>query len=81
MNWKFWSKKPSRAPRIFEIPADKVQEILRLMDNHMRAPHASDREAKYLLWKAVMECVPEVAAGEWKVTTPNAFTVVIEEII
>ena len=78
MNWKFWQK-DEPALRHFEIPADKVQEIKRLLDVHNSLPGGQDFESHYVLWQAISKVIPETKQGLWTLKQPTALTAEVVE--
>jgi hypothetical protein len=78
-NFAFIPEEEPRTPIVLKIPADKVQEILRLRDNYGRIPRNEDSEAHYLLWKAIAEIYPCVRVGSWKITFPSILTIEVVE--
>lgn len=60
---------PKPKPRVLPIPDEHARRILELFDAYMALPRNEDNAARYDLWKALHECVPEAQTGAWRLDT------------
>lgn len=76
--WPFVKKsKPVFVPRAFEVPSDKVTDILILYDRQKQSGYRSD---KHLLWEAIKKLFPEIEGYNWKIIFPGTSRICIIEL-
>lgn len=66
-------KTQGKSLRRFEIPADKMQEIVDNIDDNSRA-------GRYKLWARITELFPETREGVWGLDTSNATRYYVVEL-